>query len=109
MAWDVVLATVEVALRGRTPGPLPTLPVGGLHATPRSRCGAALHANRHVLALARGPGIVDGLDLNGGERTIEDLDLGKYTAVDDSRTLATHMSEIPDPICGWSGEPVFGM
>lgn len=45
----------------------------------------------------------------GGLHNIEDFDLGRYTAVGPERVLAPAMSHVPDPICRWSGEPVFGM
>lgn len=44
-----------------------------------------------------------------GLHDIEDLDLGKRTAVGPERVVTSRMSEVPDPICRWSGEPVFGM
>lgn len=48
-------------------------------------------------------------ELAGGMHNVDDLDLGRFTAVGPERTPTQRMSEVPDPICGWSDEPVFGM
>ncbi len=44
-----------------------------------------------------------------GLHNIEDFDLGRYSDVQPGRALVPAMSQVPDPVCHWSGEPVFGM
>lgn len=44
-----------------------------------------------------------------GLHNIEDFDPGRYSAVDAARVPVTAMSQVPDPICQWSADPVFGM
>lgn len=48
-------------------------------------------------------------EVAGGMHNVDDLDLGRFTAVGPERAPTQRMSEVPDPICGWSDEPVFGM
>ena len=48
-------------------------------------------------------------EVAGGMHNVDDLDLGRFTAVGPERAATQRMSEVPDPICGWSDEPVFGM
>lgn len=48
-------------------------------------------------------------DVTPGAHDVDDLDLGRFTAVGPERLAAEHLSAMPDPICAWSSEPVFGM
>lgn len=44
-----------------------------------------------------------------GAHDVDDLNLGRYTAVGPERVKASHMSQVPDPVCAFSQQPVFGM
>lgn len=44
-----------------------------------------------------------------GAHDVDDLDLGRYTAVGPERVKAAYMSQVPDPVCAFSQQPVFGM
>jgi len=44
-----------------------------------------------------------------GAHDVDDLDLGRYTAVGPERVPAAHMSGVPDPVCAFSSEPVLGI
>jgi hypothetical protein len=48
-------------------------------------------------------------DAAPGAHDVDDLDLGRYTAVGPERVEAARMSLVPDPVCAFSQQPVFGM
>ncbi|MEZ4453390.1 MAG: hypothetical protein R3B09_28255 [Nannocystaceae bacterium] len=48
-------------------------------------------------------------EVTPGIHNVDDLDLGRFSAVGSERVAVDHLSGVPDPICAWSGEPVYGM